>query len=147
LHFILNALSAEVEAAVEIAPNARRVLLLPAPGESHGFGIAMVRFSFRAAGWRADCGVVADHLARLRAEWFDLVGFSVSCDNRLDPLRGAVEGVRRASRNPGVLIMVGGPALSGKPEIALAAGADGSANDAAGAVIAAQSLLDRRAPV
>ncbi len=57
LHLLLSTVSSEVEAEVDIAPDARRVLLLPAPGETHGFGIAMVQYSFRAAGWRADYGL------------------------------------------------------------------------------------------
>ena len=64
LHLLLSAMCAEVEAEVDIAPDARRVLLLPAPGETHGFGIAMVRYSFRAAGWRADCGLPSEYLSQ-----------------------------------------------------------------------------------
>jgi methanogenic corrinoid protein MtbC1 len=147
LHLILNDLSADLEAKVAVAPDAPRVLLLPAPGESHGFGIAMVQFSFRAAGWCAECGFAADYLVRLRDEWYDLVGLSVSCDDRLATLRSSVDTARRTSRNPAIIVMAGGPSLAGRPEFALSAGADGSADDAVGAVFAAQSLLDRRTTV
>ena len=121
LHLILNTLSAEIEAAVTIAPDAPRVLLMAAPGESHGFGIAMVQFSFRAAGWRAEFGFANDYLSRLRGEWYDLVGLSVSCDGRLATLRTAVETARRASRNPAIFVMAGGPSLAGRAEFAQAA--------------------------
>lgn len=147
LHLILRAMSVAVESTVAVATNARRALLLPAPGETHGFGIAMVQYAFRSAGWRADYGLPSEYAGRLHAEWFDLVGFSVSCDNRLESLRSAIEAARRVSRNPALLVMAGGPALVGRPDLALAAGADGSADDAVGAVDMAESLLDRRSPV
>ena len=61
----------------------RHILLLPAPGEQHGFGIAMVADSFRAAGWcvRSAPAVSRSRLLRLvKDEWFDVVGLSVSTE-------------------------------------------------------------------
>ena len=43
--------------------------------------------------------------------WFDVVGFSVSSDRRLEELKQDIHDIRRDSRNKNVGIMLGGPML------------------------------------
>ncbi len=121
-----------------------RLLLVPAPGNQHSFGMAMVGSFFQRAGWTGWSGApgsVAELLSRVRGEWFTVVGFSVSDEKQLDALSGVIRAIRRASRNREVGIMVGGPAFIAHPELAMMVGADATAVDGRQAVLQAQNLL------
>ena len=128
-----------------------RILLVPLPGESHTFGLSMVYEFFRRAGWNAWSGPVRDsaELAMLVGrERVDVVGFSLSCDERLETVYSEIRAVRRASLNPGLSVMVGGPPFVGNPLLAAQLGADGTATDGQQAVAQAQALVeDSRARV
>ena len=122
---------------------ARSAVILPAPGETHSFGAAIVETFFRAAGWRvfdAGCG---DQIGVAAGEWIDVIGLSLSSDRHLADLREVVAKVRTISKNPSISVLVGGRFFDERPGGFRLVGADGGAADAAGAVSAAQSLLDR----
>lgn len=122
-----------------------RILLVPLPGESHTFGLSMVYEFFRRAGWNAWSGPVTDsaELAWLVGrERVDVVGFSLSCDERLETVYSEIRAVRRASLNPGLAVMVGGPPFVGNPLLAAQLGADGTATDGRQAVAQAQALVE-----
>lgn len=125
----------------------RSVILAAAPGESHTFGIAMVETFFRGAGWQVAM-TEGDHtrrlLARVGEESFGLAGFSLSSERNAEALGLLIHQVRRASRNPHIGILVGGPLLAEQPEYVVLVGADAMAANAAGAVAVAQNLLDLR---
>ncbi len=122
-----------------------RILLVPLPGESHTFGLSMVYEFFRRAGWNAWSGPVessAELAAMVQAERVDVVGFSLACDERLETVYQEIRGVRRASRNPGLSVMVGGPPFVANPLLAAELGADGTATDGRQAVAQAQALVE-----
>ncbi|MFZ4532289.1 MAG: cobalamin B12-binding domain-containing protein [Alsobacter sp.] len=126
----------------------RRILLLPAPHETHTFGIAMVEKFFRASGWdvAGGAGSSADLAVDLvRAEWFGIAGFSVSTENHLDAVGACIRATRRASCNPAISVIVGGPLFVDRPDLAVLLGADALAGDGVSAVLMAQSLLDLKA--
>jgi methanogenic corrinoid protein MtbC1 len=128
--------------------NNRQALLVPVPGEQHTFGLSMVAEFFRRAGWTVWSEPLAssnDLVGIVRSEWFALVGFSVSCGSRMEALATSIRRVRRASRNPAVSIMVGGPAFLENPELAALVGADASAVDGRQAALQAEALLALRA--
>jgi methanogenic corrinoid protein MtbC1 len=126
-----------------------RILLVPLPGESHTFGLSMVYEFFRRASWNAWSGPVQDSAelaAMVRTQHVDVVGFSLSCDERLETVYSEIRAVRRASSNPGLAVMVGGPPFVGNPLLAAQLGADGTATDGRQAVAQAQALVqDSRA--
>lgn len=127
------------------APSA---LLVQMPGEQHGFGLAMVVQFFRRAGWnvRQEPVVTSAELADLAsAQWFGLVGISVSCSDRLESLAADIRVIRRRSRNRAIGVMVGGPPFVAHPQLAAMVGADATAVDGRQAVREAQSLLRLRA--
>lgn len=114
-----------------------RVLLATVPGEQHTFGLFMVEEFFRREGWHvtSDPAFTEAEIIRLvRTEWFDLVGFSLSCGDLLEPLASVIRSVRRASRNPATRILVGGNLLLEQPEVVGIVGADGTATDGWNAV-------------
>ncbi|MCJ2067517.1 cobalamin B12-binding domain-containing protein [Methylobacterium sp. J-030] len=147
LQAISRRLCLELES--ESAPiGGRSVLLLPCPGETHRFGLSIVASFFREAGWDVTTAVPApglDPLALLASDWFEVVGLSLSADVLLPVLSETVAEVRRASRNPGVRVLVGGPYFARHGGEAGIVGADACALDACLAPAAAEALLDRRA--
>jgi methylmalonyl-CoA mutase cobalamin-binding subunit len=122
-----------------------RILILPAPGEQHRFGADMVADTFREGGWcvRAGPSVTRGQLLRLvRAEWFDVIGFSVSADRSLRTLPATIRAVRGASCNPRPFILAGGHAISTHPERARFLGADATPATAATALRDANIFLE-----
>jgi methanogenic corrinoid protein MtbC1 len=122
-------------------------MLMPLPGEQHTFGLSMLSDFFTRAGWHTWSGTVADAgelNAMVRGDWIDLIGFSLSHDALLDDARRHIAAIRRASRNPAVVIMVGGLPFAEDAGLALEIGADGTALDGAQAVAIAAVLLKRR---
>ena len=132
---------------VQTAASSPRAMLLPLPGEQHTFGLSMLSAFFTRAGWDTWSGTVADAgelNAMVRGDWIDLIGFSLSHDALLDDARRHIAAVRSASRNPAIVIMVGGLPFALDPSLALKIGADGTALDGAKAVAIAATLLKRR---
>lgn len=148
LHQLMRALSTGIDRPVLHRENDRQALLVPAPGEQHTFGLAMVAEFFRRAGWSVWSEPLAssnDLVGIVRSEWFAVVGFSVSSTSRLDSLATNIRRVRRGSRNPAVSIMVGGPAFIDHPELVALVGADATAADGRQAAMQAEALLALRA--
>jgi methanogenic corrinoid protein MtbC1 len=100
---------------------------------------------FRRAGWRTRLTDAGGYLDHLRGEWFDMVGFSLSCERRVEDLADAIRKVRATSLNPSILVMVGGQIFKESLELCARVGADATAEDAPSAVQSAHALLERRA--
>jgi len=121
-----------------------RVLLRQTPGEQHSFGLNMVAEFFRRAGWQVhDDSTEAgtDPVANVRGRWFDVVGLSLSGERHLDALAITIHAIRKASRNRGVGIMVGGPWFIEHPDWVARVGADTTAGDGRQAVLQAHSMI------
>lgn len=125
----------------------RRVLLAPAPGEQHSLGLMMVKEFFIRSGWDAHGGPGMPHqdvCNLVAADWYDSVGISVGIDGHAEGLAAWLKAVRASSKNPDLVILVGGPRFSEYPELAAAVGADGTALDARAAVEQAEILVSGR---
>jgi len=144
LQRLLRELSPSFGTEVEYPANGRRVLFAQPADEQHSFGLSMVAEFFRREGWDV-VGVVGgssdDPGLRLRREWADVVGFSIGSEFRLEWLRQRIAEVRAASRNPDVIVMVGGPIFIINPGWVADVGADSTAMDARDAPRAAARLL------
>jgi MerR family transcriptional regulator, light-induced transcriptional regulator len=144
LHQVLRELSPVFQNEGEHQPRGRRALLVPVPGEQHTFGLVMVAEFFRRAGWDVWCGPLASRgelVGIVRREWFAVVGFSACCDTRLEALASGIHAVRRASRNPAIGVLVGGPVFVEHPDLAPLIGADATAVDGRQATCQAENLL------
>ena len=90
-----------------------RILLLPAPGEQHIFGISMLGEFFRNAGWDV-CGgpriEESEVLQLVRQEQFDVIGYSAATERVLGPLAAQIDLVRRNARAEHFKILAGGNA-------------------------------------
>lgn len=120
-----------------------RVLLAPVHGEQHCFGIEMVAAFFRWDGWDVRGGALLseDPAAVVARERFDVVGLSLAAADDLPALTAAIQAIRKASCNPGIVVLVGGQAFVQRPDLALEVGADATATDARQAVLLAKALL------
>ena len=121
------------------------MLLTNIPGEQHSFGLSMVVEFFRRAGWNLCTGPFQSHrelTSLVHNHWFDVVGFSVSSDRRLDDLKRDIDTIRGGSRNRRVGILLGGPMLQSHPELVASVGADMMSIDAMTAPQSARSLID-----
>jgi methanogenic corrinoid protein MtbC1 len=125
-----------------------RVLLTVTEKDPHTFGLVVVAEFFRRAGWDVieDYGGSARQTAgRVREEWFDIVGLSVSTDRRVAAAKTLVRDLRRVSRNPRVAVILGGPLFLRQPRLADDIGAEAVASDGNSAVALACRLLARMA--
>ncbi|CAO4178267.1 Cobalamin-dependent protein [Methylorubrum populi] len=129
-------------------PVGRSILLLPCPGETHLFGLAIVATIFREAGWdvtSAGTEFETRSVDLIRSDWFDVVGLTLSCDVLLPSLPGVIRDLRAASCNPAVKVLVGGPYFARNANQVRLIGADATAEDGRLAPLIAESLLEMRA--
>lgn len=144
LQRVLRELSPAFGRTIEHPSHGRRVLLLPTPGEQHTFGLVMVSEFFRRAGWDVTggaWGANADAAALVASEWFDAIGFSIGAEGHLDGLRDTIAGVRHATCNRGLAILVGGPMFALHPEYVQRVGADAMTIDGREAPALAERLI------
>jgi methanogenic corrinoid protein MtbC1 len=144
LQQVVRALSPKLQAGAVTRPHPDSVLLLPAPGEQHSLGLVVLSEFFQREGWHVAGGPASSgqHAVRLvRQSWFDVVGFSIGSAHLLGGLTACIAAVRKASRNAGISVMVGGPLLFVCANLAQRTGADSAAADAPAAVREAKALL------
>jgi methanogenic corrinoid protein MtbC1 len=145
LQEVLRNLSARFQVEGPKPAHGHRALLLSTEGEQHHFGLAMLgEFLFRD-GWSIAGGPglrQADIGTLLRNEFFSIVGLSLSCESRLEALISIIRLVRRASRNRGIVVMVGGSLFIQRPELVAMVGADATAPDARQGAIQAERLVN-----
>ncbi len=122
----------------------RKAVFAPTRGEQHTLGLTMVAELFIRAGWDVSTrfpGARDDLNALVHDEWFDLIGLSVGSEVQLELLREDVRSSRRASLNPAVVVMVGGPVFVAHPELAEQVGADATAIDGWQALAKAERMV------
>ena len=144
---IVHALSALIPGVAPVAGAERRALFSPAPGEQHGLGALIVEEFFRRDGWQTWSVPALDEtelVGLVAGRAFDVVGLTVSVERHIAPLARSITATRRASRNPAVIVLVGGRVFTARPELAKDIGADGTASDGALAVRLADTLLNEK---
>ncbi len=121
----------------DIPEGSSSALFAVTPGENHSLGLIIIEDQFRRAGWRTwlETNAEEHELADTVADhWFDVVGFTLSGTDKVRRLKSAITAVRRASRNPGVYVLVGGKPFHDSDSLASEVGADASAANAAEAL-------------
>jgi len=147
LHQLLRELSPEFRSEEEDASKRhdRRILLVPCPGDQHTFGISLVAQFLRRAGWdvwHEFPAASADILEIVSNHWLAVVGLSVGNEAQLGEVSAMIRAIRGVSRNRAVGVLVGGPVLVCRPELALTVGADATAADGPQAVLSAESVFN-----
>jgi len=144
LHQVLRSLAPGTLRGGKGGSRAKRILLVPAPGEQHTFGLIMVGEFFRRSGWdvRFETPETIADLSRLvRGDWFAVVGLSLGCSTPMKCVAPAILAARRASCNRGLGVMVGGSLINASPELATRLGADATASDGRRAVVQAEGVV------
>jgi methanogenic corrinoid protein MtbC1 len=145
LHQLLRELSPAFRVDSVEPKTERNILLTPVPGDQHTFGITLVAQFLRKAGWQVwseFAGSSEELLELVRTHWFVAVGLSLGSETRVDDLARVIQAVRHASRNRSVGILVGGPLLVARPELADSIGADATAMDGPMAVLRAEHMIE-----
>lgn len=148
LQRLMRELSPSFCAALPAEAPPRTILLAQAPGEQHGLGMAMVAEFFRRDGWLVEWGAgpqAPEPASRAQAEWFDVVGLSLGTEALLPWLRDQIGAIRLASRNAGVVVLVGGPLFALHPNWVEHVGADACAQDARDAPALAAQWVEKQA--
>ncbi len=145
LQTLLRDFSHEHRDEVDLRIYGRSVLMVPAPGEQHTFGLQLVAEFFRRARWDVWASFPASErelLDLVAREQFALVGFTLGCETRLEALGARIKAVRRASRNKHLGVLVGGRVFAERPELAATIGADATAADSHEALRVAANLVE-----
>lgn len=149
IHRVLHLLEPVWLSPTPGAARVGRALLACPTGEQHTLGLFLVADFFARDGWDVLVGPPLDRVGLLDAvheQHIDVVGFSVGCATRLPRLAHDIAHLRRASRNPDLLVLVGGPPFTRDPGLVQRVGADGTAATADEAPrVARAMLLTRRA--
>ena len=87
-------------------------MIASAPGSKHLLGPTIVADFFRKEGWQVVVEISSSKKELVQAvenEWFDTVGLSVSIAPQLADLADLVDQIKRCSRNPRLVVLLGGP--------------------------------------
>lgn len=144
LQELVHEMAARQPAPAPRPAGGRRALFASMPGDQHSFGVVMVEEVFRLAGWDVASWTdndAEDLYREVHSQWLELIGLTLSNELDLDRAPAVIAACRARSRNPAVVIMVGGRVLAGRPELARAIGADATAPDPRAAVARAESLV------
>jgi len=146
LHAIAHEIGFEYKDGPLIQGEIKRVMIASAPGSEHILGPTIVAEFFRKEGWQVvvEVSPSAKELAHaVTNEWFDAVGISVSIEQQVQGLESLIQQIKAASRNPRLVIMLGGPIFTLHSFEAGQFGAGGICTDAREAAAMAWSLLPK----
>jgi methylmalonyl-CoA mutase cobalamin-binding subunit len=130
-------------APARIGDPGRRALLITTPQEGHRFGLDVVASFLRESGWETQLEIgrsASDNAEAAAGSWFAVAGVTIGKEAHLPAAARAIEAVRRASRNSAIAVIVGGQALSGRPDLVARMGGDASAEDGPSAALLAEKL-------
>lgn len=141
---LVRELSPAFLASAPAADPVGRLLLATPPQMQHTLGLAIAAEFFARDGWDvtyAPPGTLEELVALVHHHHYDVVGLSVSCESSMREVFRTVKGVRRATRNPQLQVMVGGCLFAHAPELARTVGADACVLDVRVAGAEARRLL------
>ena len=127
----MRLLNAGTPARLRPLLHAPAVLIAPEPGELHGLGAALDSDLLWHAGWSPHCAFPANDKALqdiVAKDWFDVLDLSLSAAFRrehwLPRLTRTIAQARLASRNPALVVIVGGRVFAEQRDAGANVGAD-----------------------
>ena len=144
MHEIVHGMGYEYQDGPQQAGAVQRVMLASAPGSQHVLGLSIVSEFFRKGGWQVvmEISPSARELRRaVQNEWFDLIGLSIALETQLADLPALVVGLKKASRNPQVRVLLGGRVFHDQAVDPRRFGADGICTDAKEATAVASAMV------
>lgn len=121
-----------------------RALLMPLPGELHTLGISLVGEHFRRAGWHVWGGppqTLDDIVELVEAQWFDVIGLSLSRAPDVSMVAGDIARIRQSSMNQAAIVQIGGRPFVENPSLVAEVGADATAIDGRRAVLQITEMI------
>lgn len=98
LHEVVHEIAARAPGDRLIAAEGRhRVLFASMPGDQHSFGTVVIDELFRRNGWKTERMnevETPDLLRRVGAEWFDMIGLTISCDCHIATLASVIGAIQ-----------------------------------------------------
>jgi MerR family transcriptional regulator, light-induced transcriptional regulator len=140
----MRAMMSDHAPPVATNPDAPVCMFTVPPREQHTFGVQVLDNIFRLQGWQMvapDSHDEADVLMTVAVTHIDIIALSVATDGGLMRLGPFIAALRRSSANSNVKILIGGPAITGQPDLVSDLGADAMADDARGALDISTKLL------
>ncbi|MEM8651366.1 MAG: cobalamin B12-binding domain-containing protein, partial [Pseudomonadota bacterium] len=137
LHQILRRLDRLLSKELVSTNDSQSILLLNMPGDTHIFGLSVLETFFRNSGWTVESHFEmnpAELVDRVSRVSFDVVGFSVACDEHVDACNLLIKEVRKNSLNNKLGIMAGGSAFIRNEHLKQKITADVVADDAVDAL-------------
>ena len=129
-------------------PASPSVLFAPRPGEKQTFGFYMMEEFFRWSGWRAwidSASRTEEMISTVRSQWFDMFCMNVTRDADLAGVSAIVQGLRKASQNHDLFILMSGGPFIEHPEKVAMVGADAAASNGGEALQIMEKTVSRRA--
>ncbi len=146
LHQVLREISRSDGEGFKPSNIRRSVYLAPSPGEQHTFGLSIIGEFFLHGGW----DMASDHTASgatvletVANHSIDVIGFTLGCEERIDPLVDLIKRTRVASQNQNIAIIVGGRLFHDHPDFASRVVGATVIADGVNAVQAAEQLTSR----
>jgi hypothetical protein len=122
----------------------KRIMISSAPGSEHLLGPTIVSEFFRKDGWQVVMEIsptVNELVQAVGNEWFDAIGLSISIQAQLKDLSVLIAQIKKLSRNPNAVVLLGGPIFTIQNFNASDFGADAICTDAKDAVEMTLSLI------
>jgi len=144
---VVRDIGRRVAAETPMSADAGQAFICGMPDEQHSLGIAMLAEFFVADGWGVTVGPplgAQDVLHEVGTRWYDVVGLSAGVVERVPRIAEVIRGIRKASLNADLAVLVGGRAFVDNPELVGRVGADASAPDAAQGPLVARTLVQAR---
>lgn len=141
---LLRRLAQEAGPASGEAIRVGRVLVSVPEGEQHTLGLFTVAEVLLRDGWEVVVGrpvLEAPPATLVHGEWFDAVLFSAAHERHVAGLKREIAQVRRRSRNPGLVVVIGGHLAAALPDAWCDVGADAPGCDADATSALLQRLL------
>jgi methanogenic corrinoid protein MtbC1 len=134
LHHVVYRLGYEFREGPHDKSAQTNVMMCCAPGSMHLLGVTIVGDLFRREGASVVIEVSSTEEELTRAvenEWFDVIGISVAIESQLLHLKSLIAKLKKASGNPNVKVLLGGPIFMLVEATPGMFGADAISNNAA----------------
>lgn len=128
----------------------RSALFSTMVGDQHSLGTLMVAECFQRAGWYTDILLdpsKSDLTHKVAGTYFELLGLTLTAECSANDVNQLIKGLRSVSKNPDIVIMIGGHQVNANPDMTEQAGADATASDAENAIETAEALVPIKADV
>lgn len=130
-----------------VVKNRYNILIATLDHENHVFGGLMVAEFFRLGGWEVETLVPpqkGEFDQMIASDYFDVVAISVASTDDVDLAKKRIKTTRAISKNPKVIIAVGGGAFKNCKSVADTVGADFSATSGEQAVFEATLRVSKQ---